>query len=135
VYCKQVEEVIYNKKNQYINMTLLRYLGGIGLGVLGFILLIIGIVAIIKSGADGLFFLIPGIILIAVGNYYVKTALRYTPIRIEFEKELKPKEEFKQKEYKEIQKVIVCLRCGYENPYDAFYCLKCGKKLRKTKKS
>ena len=110
-------------------MGVLRYLGGIGTGILGMVFLVAGIASLAQTPQGGLFFIIFGIIIIWTGKYYSKTALRYTPVRLEFEKEIKPKDK------KEIKKIIICPKCDDENSYNASYCSKCGNKLKNIKNS
>lgn len=108
-------------------MGVLRYLGGVGSYLLGGFFLLIGIIGIMFSPGIGLFFIIIGFVLLLVGKFYAKTAMRYTQVEM-----VTPKKKFEKNstgnEETDYEKRY-CPACGRVIPFDANICPYCGKKF------
>ncbi len=108
-------------------MGVLRYLGGVGSYLLGGFLIFIGIISIIFSPGVGFFFIIIGFILLLVGKFYAKTAMRYTQVEM-----VTPKKRFGKSSNANEQadrEKRYCPACGRVIPFDANICPYCGKKF------
>jgi len=103
-------------------MGVLRYLGGVGAYLLGGFLILIGLIASISSTEVCAFFVIIGFILLLVGKFYGKTAMRYTQVEM-VDKGRKNKID-KEPDRR-------CPNCGRTIPIDARTCPYCSKNFEK----
>jgi len=99
-------------------MVLARYLGGIGLAVIGVFILLVGIVTSIMSNNSSVCFVssVIGILMILVGGFYARTSYQRVATKIEIV-------DHKQKSDR------YCPDCGRAIPFDANICPYCGKKF------
>ena len=99
-------------------MALARYLGGVGLAVLGFFVLLIGIFASIFSNNSSVCFVtgIFGILLILIGGFYARTSYQRVATKIEIVDNKQKSDRY-------------CPYCGRAIPFDANICPYCGKKF------
>ena len=99
-------------------MALARYLGGVGLAVLGIIVLLIGMTSSIISNNSSVCFVsgFIGILMILVGGFYARTSYQRVPTKIEFVDNEKKLDRY-------------CPDCGRAIPFDANLCPYCGKKF------
>jgi hypothetical protein len=98
-------------------MALGRYLGGIGLTVLGFFVMFFGIIGGVISNNSGVCILlgIIGLILMLTGGFYVRTAHRLVPQKLDIVSDRKSDR--------------YCPSCGRAIPFDANLCPYCGKQF------
>jgi len=93
-----------------------RYLGGLGAYLLGGFLILIGLIASISSTEICAFFVIIGFILLLVGKFYGKTAMRYT--QVEMVDKVRKNKIDKEPDRR-------CVKCGRVIPMDARICPYC----------
>lgn len=98
-------------------MALSRYLGGVGLALLGLFLIFIGIIGGVASGNTSLclIFCFIGFLLFLIGGFYSRTAHRLVPQKIDIISNKKSDR--------------YCPECGRGIPFDANICPYCGKKF------
>lgn len=94
-------------------MGLMRFLGGVGAYLLGLFVILIGLVSAIYSAEACVVLVFIGFILLLVGKFYGKTAMRYTQVEMVGNKQ----------EYKEPDRR--CIKCGRVIPFDARICPYC----------
>ena len=97
-------------------MGLLRYLGGVGLYILGIFFIIIGFISAIASTTVCMFFVIIGFIIILVGVFYARTSTYDVPRHIKIVD-------------KKMNNDRRCPNCGRVIPFDARTCPYCSKKF------
>ena len=99
-----------------IDMGVVKYLGGVGLYILGIFFIFIGVISVIVSTTTCMFFVIIGFIILLVGVFYARTSTYDVPRHIKIV----------DKKRNDDRR---CPNCGRVIPLDARICPYCSKKF------